>query len=396
MPAAEILTIGTELLLGEIVDTNTQVLARQLRDAGVDLFYTTTVGDNEARIAEAVRHAMGRSQILLCTGGLGPTVDDVTREGIARALELDLEFKDELWKQIQERFARFGRTPSENNRRQAFLPHGAQALENTVGTAPGFLLEIGDGVIIALPGVPNEMVYILEHGALPYFAARFGKGTVIRTRVLHVAGVGESLIDEKIADLERLQNPTVGLAAHPGTVDVRLTAKAESAQRAVEMLAELEEQVRTRLGDWIYGADGETLAAVLLGQLTSRKRTLAVIERGLEGAVINALAGQGAAFVGGQLLKAEEATKPLTEEAIEFAETVPADLVLGAELHRNPTNQQLDLVIVGLQRERSFSLSYGGQIQQALDWAANLALSVLRRELLKDKDSRLKPGVQTK
>ena len=396
MPAAEILTIGTELLLGEIVDTNTQVLARQLRDAGVDLFYTTTVGDNEARIAEAVRHAMGRSQILLCTGGLGPTVDDVTREGIARALELDLEFKDELWKQIQERFARFGRTPSENNRRQAFLPHGAQALENTVGTAPGFLLEIGDGVIIALPGVPNEMVYILEHGALPYFAARFGKGTVIRTRVLHVAGVGESLIDEKIADLERLQNPTVGLAAHPGTVDVRLTAKAESAQRAVEMLAELEEQVRTRLGDWIYGADGETLAAVLLGQLTSRKRTLAVIERGLEGAVINALAGQGAAFVGGQLLKAEEATKPLTEEAIEFAETVPADLVLGAELHRNPTNQQLDLVIVGLERERSFSHSYGGQIQQALDWAANLALSVLRRELLKDKDSRLKPGVQTK
>lgn len=391
MPAAEILTIGTELLLGEIADTNTQYLARQLRDAGIDLFYATTVGDNEGRIAEAVRHALSRSQILLCTGGLGPTVDDVTREGIARALGLNLEFKEELWQQIQEHFARFKRAPSENNKRQAYLPRGARALENAVGSAPAFLLEHGDGVIIAMPGVPGEMVYILEHGVLPYFESRFGKGTVIRTRVLHVAGVGESLIDEKIADLERLANPTVGLAAHAGSVDVRLTAKAESSQRAAAMLAELETLVRTRLGDWIYGADEETLAASILSQLAARKQTLAVIEKGLEGTIIKAFAGQGPAFVSGELLKAEVATKALMEEASEYAKNLPADLVLGAELHTGPSAQLLEVVIVGLERERSFSLTYGGHMQQALDWAANLVLSVLRRELLKAEDAPLNP-----
>ena len=386
MPSAEVLTIGTELLLGEIVDTNTQYLARQLREAGIDLYYTTTVGDNEGRIAEAVRHALGRSQILLCTGGLGPTVDDVTREGIALALGRELVFHEELWQQIQERFARFKRKPSENNKRQAHLPRGAQAIENPLGTAPGFLLEHGEGLVAAMPGVPSEMSYILENGILPYVRQRFGKGAVIRTRLLHIAGIGESLIDEKIADLERQSNPTVGLAAHAGTVDVRLTAKAEDVEQAARMLADLEAQVRQRLGDWIYGADGESLAGTVLVQLATRQQTLAVIERGLGGTLIQAFSEQGLAFAGGKLLQSEGAGKPLKEEAASYALELPADLVLGAELHSRPFAQQLDLVIVGLGRESSFSMAYGGSPQQALDWAANLALSVLRRELLRGKD----------
>jgi len=386
MPSAEVLTIGTELLLGEIVDTNTQYLARQLREAGIDLYYTTTVGDNEGRIAEAVRHALGRSQILLCTGGLGPTVDDVTREGIALALGRELVFHEELWQQIQERFARFKRKPSENNKRQAHLPRGAQAIENPLGTAPGFLLEHGEGLVAAMPGVPSEMSYILENGILPYVRQRFGKGAVIRTRLLHIAGIGESLIDEKIADLERQSNPTVGLAAHAGTVDVRLTAKAEGVEQAARMLADLEAQVRQRLGDWIYGADGESLAGTVLVQLATRQQTLAVIERGLGGTLIQAFSEQGLAFAGGKLLQSEGAGKPLKEEAASYALELPADLVLGAELHSRPFAQQLDLVIVGLERESSFSMAYGGSPQQALDWAANLALSVLRRELLRGKD----------
>jgi len=386
MPSAEVLTIGTELLLGEIVDTNTQYLARQLREAGIDLYYTTTVGDNEGRIAEAVRHALGRSQILLCTGGLGPTVDDVTREGIALALGRELVFHEELWQQIQERFARFKRKPSENNKRQAHLPRGAQAIENPLGTAPGFLLEHGEGLVAAMPGVPSEMSYILENGILPYVRQRFGKGAVIRTRLLHIAGIGESLIDEKIADLERQSNPTVGLAAHAGTVDVRLTAKAEDVEQAARMLADLEAQVRQRLGDWIYGADGESLAGAVLAQLAARQQTLAVIERGLGGTLIQAFSEQGLAFAGGKLLQSEGAGKPLKEEAASYALELPADLVLGAELHSRPFAQQLDLVIVGLGRESSFSMAYGGSPQQALDWAANLALSVLRRELLRGKD----------
>lgn len=384
MPSAEILTIGTELLLGEIVDTNTQYLARQLREAGIDLYYTSTVGDNEGRIAEAVRHALTRSQILICTGGLGPTVDDVTREGIARALGVELEFKEELWLQIQERFARFNRQPTENNKRQAYLPQSAQVLENAVGTAPAFLVERGDSVVISLPGVPGEMTYILENGVIPYLEKRFGRGSVIRTCILHIAGVGESQIDEKIADLEKLPNPTVGLAAHPGIVDVRLTAKAESPERAVEMLAELEEQARTRLGDWIYGADEETLSRAVLNLVASKKKTLAVIEKGLDGTAIKALTGQGNAFVGGEILNASVKTQPLKELAQQYSKEVNASLVLGVELRTGSKKHELEIAIVGLTREHHYTLSYGGHILAAPEWAANLALSILRRELLKE------------
>ena len=385
MPAAEILTIGTEILLGDIVDTNSQYLARQLREAGIDLYYTSTVGDNEGRIAEAVRHALSRSQILICTGGLGPTVDDVTREGIARALDVQLEFKEELWQQIQERFARFNRKPTENNKRQAYLPAGAQVLENAVGTAPAFLVERDDSVIISLPGVPGEMTYILENGVLPYLEKRFGRGSVIRTRVLHIAGVGESQIDEKIADLEKLPNPTVGLAAHPGLVDVRLTAKAESPERAKEMLGELEIQTRERLGDWVYGANEETLGRAVLNEVAAREKWLAVIEKGLDGAVIKALTAQGNSFVGGEILNTSVETKPLKELAQQYAMEVNADLVLGVELRMGEKKHELEIAILGLKQEHYFPLSYGGHILAAPEWAANLALSILRRELLKER-----------
>jgi competence/damage-inducible protein CinA-like protein len=385
MSAAEILTIGTEILLGDIVDTNSQYLARHLRDVGIDLFYTSTVGDNEGRIAEAVRHALTRSQILISTGGLGPTVDDVTREGIARALELQLEFKEELWQQIQERFSRFNRKPTENNKRQAYLPAGAQVLENAIGTAPAFLVEHGDSVIISLPGVPGEMTHIMEHAVLPYLEKRFGRGAVIRTRVLHIAGVGESQIDEKIADLEKLSNPTVGLAAHHGVVDVRLTAKAESADRAKEMLAELEAQARERLGDWVYGADEETLSRAVLNEVAAMEKWLAVIEKGLDGAVIKALTGHGNAFVGGEILNASVQTKPLKELTQQYAKEVNADLVLGVELRTGEKKHALEIAILGLKQEHFFPLSYGGHILAAHEWAANLALSILRRELLKER-----------
>lgn len=390
MPSAEILTIGTELLLGEIADTNTQYLARQLREAGIDLFYTSTVGDNEVRIAAAVRYALTRSQILICTGGLGPTVDDVTREGISRALELELEFKEDLWTQIQERFARFNRTPTENNRRQARLPAGAQVLDNAVGTAPAFLVERGDSVVISLPGVPGEMAYILETGVLPYLEKRFGRSAVIRTRILHIAGVGESQIDEKIADLETLPNPTVGLSAHPGIVDIRLTAKAEIPGRADEMLAELEGQARARLGEWVYGADEETLGRAVLNEVAAKNKTLAVIEKGLDGKVIKELTAQGNAFVGGEILNAGVNTPALKELTLQYSKEINASLVLGVELRAGTRKHELAIAIVGLSREHDYTLSYGGHILAAPDWAANLALSLLRRELLKEQNQESK------
>lgn len=382
MPTVEIITIGTELLLGEIVDTNSQYLARQLRDAGIDLFYTSTVGDNEARIAEAVQHGLSRSDIVLCTGGLGPTVDDVTREGIARALGLPLEFREELWAQISERFARMKRTPSENNRRQAEAPKGARSLENAVGSAPGLLVETNGKVVLAVPGVPSEMKYLYEHGILPYFKERFGLTGVIKARVLHVAGVPESQIDEHIADLEKQTNPTVGLAAHAGSVDVRLTAKAETVEQADGLLDALETEVRSRLGDWVHGVDDESLARAVLREVARRKQTLAVIEKGLQGAVVKALTGEGNAFVGGEVLHASLSTEPLKVAAQEYATKVKADLVLGIELRSKDNSHELEIIILGLKAPHHIAFPYGGHTSQAGGWAVNLALSFLRRRLL--------------
>ena len=203
MPSAEILTIGTEILLGEIIDTNARYLARQLRDAGIDLYRKTTVGDNARRIAQAIQQAMERCEIILTTGGLGPTVDDPTREAVALALGVSTEFRPELWEQIQSRFQRFGRQPTENNKRQAYVPQGALAVENPVGTAPAFIMETNAHAIISLPGVPREMEYLMENAVLPYLRQRYELTGIIKARVLHTAGVGESQIDELIGDLER-------------------------------------------------------------------------------------------------------------------------------------------------------------------------------------------------
>ncbi|MGD2028138.1 MAG: competence/damage-inducible protein A, partial [Anaerolineales bacterium] len=173
MPSAEILTIGTEILLGEIVDTNSRYIARTLRDHGVDIYWLSTVGDNPARIAEAMQQGMQRSEIILSTGGLGPTIDDPTREAAALALGTQTEFRPELWQQVQDRFARFGRTPTENNKRQAFVPQGAIAIENPVGTAPAFIGETEKNALICLPGVPREMEHLMQHAVIPYLQKRF-------------------------------------------------------------------------------------------------------------------------------------------------------------------------------------------------------------------------------
>jgi competence/damage-inducible protein CinA-like protein len=277
MPTAEIITIGTEILLGEIVDTNTRYLSRKLREQGIDLFRQTTVGDNVNRIAQAIQNSLSSSDIIITTGGLGPTVDDPTRQAVALAVGVQTEFRDELWKQVKERYLRFGRTPTENNKRQAFVPKGAIAVENPVGTAPAFIVETEDCAIIALPGVPREMEHLMDITIIPYLRQRLDLHAVIKARVIHTAGVGESQIDNVIGDLELLGNPTVGLAAHSGQVDVRIIAKADSEGNALAMIQEIEEQLRQRLGDWIFGADQESLEQVALNHLGSKGWELAVI-----------------------------------------------------------------------------------------------------------------------
>lgn len=277
---AEIVMIGTELLLGEIVDTNANLLAVALRDIGIDLYFKTTVGDNEERIAEVLNLALDRSDAVITSGGIGPTVDDVTRQAIARATGRKLVYSDELERQIAARFRNFGRKMAANNRRQAYLPEGALPLENPVGTAPCFLSEDTEkrGFIVCLPGVPRELAHMMKHTVVPLLVERMGGVKVIRVRVLRTCAVGESNIDRGIGDLMTSSNPTVGLAAHAGQTDVRITARADSETDAEALIAGMEAELRDRLGVAVYGVDKETVAEVVGGLLLERELELGVVD----------------------------------------------------------------------------------------------------------------------
>jgi len=247
MARAEIVTIGTELLLGEIVDTNAAYLARRLRDLGLDLYRMTTVGDNPERIAQAVREALARADVVLTTGGLGPTVDDPTRQAIAQAVGRPLVFSPQAWRMVQERYRARQCPINENARQQAYVPEGARLIANPVGTAPGFIVETPQGVVITLPGVPQEMEAMFTQGVEPYLRERFPQAGVLRVRRLVVEGVPEAEIDARIADLEARANPTLGLMAKPDRVTLRLAAKAPTPEQAEAMLDALEAEVRARL-----------------------------------------------------------------------------------------------------------------------------------------------------
>jgi competence/damage-inducible protein CinA-like protein len=378
MPTAEIITIGTEILLGEIVDTNAAYLARALRDAGIDLFRKTTVGDNPKRIAQAIQQGLERFDIILTTGGLGPTVDDPTREAVALALGVEVEFREELWEQIQARFRRFGRPPTENNRRQAYVPQGAIAVENPVGTAPAFIVEPDGRAIISLPGVPREMEYLMQQAVLPYLRRRFNLKGTIKARLLHTAGVGESQIDDMIADLEMLDNPTVGLAAHSGQVDVRITAKADSEAEADAAIFEVEKILRQRLGGWIYGADQETLEQVALDVLQARGWGLAVVEAGLGGELIQRLASASGPFLGGEALADPPEPGDLQDITSEFRQGRGAEVGLGVSVRPGPGRMDVYLALITPAGEQAFFRPYGGPPGYAPRWATNHSLDVLR------------------
>jgi len=368
MPSAEIITIGTEILLGEIVDTNTRYIARRLRDLGVDLFRTITIGDNVERIAAAIRESMQHAEIIITTGGLGPTVDDPTREAVARAAGVETEFRDDLWKQVVATIARYGRTPSENQKRQAFVPRGAIGLPNPVGTAPCFIVETPRNAIISLPGVPNEMEHVLHESVLPYLQKRFNLNEVIKIRILHCAGLGEGQIDEKIGDLELLANPTVGLAAHTGVVDIRIAAKARNEAAANQMIASIEEQIRERLGSVVFGMDEERLEQVVLEAVAKRGWTLAAVESGLDGLLARRLP---------RVISRPDLSPAALAEAVRTARAESrADAALGVSVYMD--QRAADMVLITPQGEESRRITYGGPPRSLPGWAMNLALNWLR------------------
>ena len=377
MPSAEIITIGTEILLGEIVDTNTRHIALTLRDLGVDIFRTTTIGDNTERIASAISEAMRRADMIITTGGLGPTVDDPTREAVALAAGVPTEFREDLWEQVVSTIARYGRKPAENQRRQAVVPQGAIAIRNPVGTAPSFIVEFTrsagagtppdqKGAIISLPGVPNEMEHILHESVVPYLQQRYDLRHVIKVRVLHCAGLGEGMIDEKIDDLERLANPTVGLAAHTGVVDVRITAKAESEAGAAALIAEVERDVRERLGNAVFGADEDRLDAVTLQAVARRGWSLVAVEFGAGGLLAGSIPRT---VVAQDLTDLSAAVRTARDDS-------QADAALGVAVDAG--QHAADMVLITPRGEKTHHITYGGPLRSLPRWATNLALNWLR------------------
>lgn len=379
MATAEIITIGTEILLGEILDTNARYVARVLRDVGVDLFRKTTVGDNAGRIAEVIQQATERADIIITTGGLGPTVDDPTREAVAMAAGVETEFHPELWQQIQARFRRFGREPTENNKRQAYIPKGARAIENPVGTAPAFIIETKGSRVISLPGVPREMEHLMQNEVLPYLRQRFELKDVIKARVLHTSGAGESQIDDLIGDLETSDNPTVALAAHSGRVDVRITAKAASEIKADEQIQQMEQIVRDRLGKWIYGADHDTLENAALRHLEHIGWTMVAVEVGLEGELVRRLVAIDGAFRGGEVLNVQPTPEELIEITEAFRQARHAEVGLGLAVLNDEGGEEIHFVIITPRGKKQIVRPYVGPPGNASVWALNHGLDMIRR-----------------
>lgn len=304
MPSVEIVAVGTEMLLGDLVDTNTAFIAGNLAENGVDVFATHAVGDNRQRIAEMIRAALERADGVITTGGLGPTVDDLTKEAVCDALGLETETHEPSLRAMEEMFAKSGRQMRENNRKQALIPRGSVALPNREGTAPGFIAATPAGKFVAsMPGVPREMKPMLTEGVLPWLHQRFALSEHIRTRALHTIGLAESEIDHRIADLfATLENPKIAVLAHQFRCDVKIMAKAGSEDAAIALIAPVEHELLRRLDGHIYGVDGETLPFAIHALLRQSRRTVAVAESCTGGSIAAALTsvpGSSESFYGG-------------------------------------------------------------------------------------------------
>lgn len=381
---AEIIAIGTEILLGELVDTNSAFIAKKLQTIGVPLHYTSTVGDNPDRIVSVIRHALTRSEVVITTGGLGPTVDDMTREAVAQATGRPLVFDEDLLKQIEDRFSRWGRKMSENNRRQAYRPEGSLAIENPVGTAPSFIVDLGERVTISLPGVPREMEYLTDAAVLPYLRQRFNLTGLIRSRELKVSGLGESVVDERVGDLEKLSNPAVGLNAKSGVIIIRITATSETEADADRMIAEVERIARERLGDSIFGADSDSLEAVILDQLAARGQTLAVAESGTGGRLGGKLAeadrGRGT-FRGSQVRSSAQMSGSIETIAQSIARESNATWGLACLVGSSAMSISVSVGVWGPDGSYQWQRGFGGHPGLAPEWSANMAFDTLRRQL---------------
>jgi nicotinamide-nucleotide amidase len=407
---AEVLAVGTELLLGQIANTNARWMSEALAAIGVDVLHHQVVGDNLERIVDAMRLASSRADVVIVTGGLGPTQDDITRDALGVLLEARMVRHPELEEMLREKFRSFGRREMpESNLRQADVPDGATYIRPDRGTAPGLEAELSDGVrIYAVPGVPEEMVEMMEGTILPELAS--AGGGVVRSRVLRCAGIGESALAERVDDLfSGSTNPTIAFLASSGEVKVRITAKAESAEEADALIEPVAEEVRRRLGDEVFTSEDESLEQTVVRLLAASGKTLACAESitgGGVGARLTSVPGASEVFVGsavvytkdakmsvlGVSLETLEGPGPVSEEcAREMAagarRVFGSDLGLaltgaaGPEAHGGAAPGVIWIALEGEDVAHARGFQVPGERDRVRRWAEQAALDLVRRYL---------------
>jgi len=411
----EVLAVGTELLLGQVVDTNSAWIGEQLAAAGIDSYYQVKVGDNQSRIVASIRQALARSDAVICCGGLGPTQDDITREAIAEVLGVPLELDDEVAARIEQIFGARGRSMALNNLRQAEVPRGATVIPQVRGTAPGLICRLGDRSIYAVPGVPHEMREMMGRAVIPDLISRSGPPATILSRTLRTWGLAESTLAEllagRLAALDKAAAngqpaPTIAfLASGIEGIKVRITAKAGSAEEASELVGSEEATIRRLLGTAVFGADDENMEAAVGSLLLKGDLSLAVAESltgGLVGSRLTAVPGASDWFRGSLVVYASEAKRSLlgvgdgpvvsesaaTEMASGAASTLGADVGLSLTGVAGPTEQDGQPVgtvwigLAGLGPPEARLLHLAGDRDQIRQISAISALDLLRRRLL--------------
>ncbi len=406
----EIIAVGSELLLGQIVNTNAQYISNNLSDLGINVYYHTVVGDNRNRFMEALKIASGRADLIITTGGLGPTMDDLTKETIADFLGLKLTLHEPSAQAIREFFKKRGRTLTENNLKQAMFPKEAVVLPNNYGTAPGAIIEKDNRVYIMLPGPHFELQPMFSNYVIPYLAER--ENQKIFSRVLRIYGIGESAVEETIKDLLINQTmPTIAPLASYGEVTLRLTVKCDREQDPLEFIKPVEDEIRRRLGDAVYGIDSESLEIVVAKLLEEKGLTLAVAEScsgGLIGDMLTDVPGISKNFLEGAITYSNEAkikrlgVKPETieshgavsretarEMAVGITETTGADIGLAVTGIAGPcggtVQKPVGLVYIAIAMNGEADVDefrFSGDRKRIKHSTAKQALDLLRRKLL--------------
>ena len=405
---AEIISVGTELLLGEITDTNASYLAGQLPLLGIDLYWISQVGDNQMRLVEVLKRAWQRSDLILITGGLGPTEDDLTREAIAEMLGEELRIDPLSEREIRERFARRNIKMAPSNIKQAAVIPSAKAIHNARGTAPGWWVEKDGHILMAMPGPPGEMHHMWHTEVLPRLHQR-ATGAIIFSKTLKVFGLPEGTVGELVSPLLSSANPTLGVYAKADGIHLRFTAKAQSQEQAEEMIAQGEARIRSILGEPIWGTDNDTLASVVGHVLAEKGLSLVVMEYstgGLLATTITEAPGASACFKGGLIAYSNEAlivygvdAKLIYDYGVISAEVAQAmaevaRLRLEADIGVSITGvvgpdelegKPVGTMYIGIdssQNKRTIKGNYPGDRSRVKRWVTNAALFELRKMLV--------------